>query len=187
MKQILIISGHPNLAQSTANSLIIQEVQKQLPNVEVRFLDKLYPDYQIDVSAEQDALSRADVIVWQFPFHWYSMPALMKKWLDEVFLHGFAHGSTAKLGGKKLVISITTGAPEVAYQEDAVMKHTMAQLVAPFESIAALCQLDLQNISYLNGVSYVGRNEEKIAEQKQTAYEYAEQLIQTINALVGEK
>ncbi len=74
MKQILIISGHPNLAQSTANALIIQEVQKQLPNVEVRFLDKLYPNYQIDVSAEQDALSRADVIVWQFPFYWYSPP-----------------------------------------------------------------------------------------------------------------
>lgn len=37
MKHLLIISGHSNLTQSTANSLIIQEIQKQLPNVEVRF------------------------------------------------------------------------------------------------------------------------------------------------------
>jgi len=187
MKKVLVISGHPNLSQSIANQTIIDSLTSGLNSVEIRRLDRLYPTEQIDVAAEQQALLNADVIVWQFPFHWYSMPALMKKWLDEVFLHGFAHGSTAKLGGKKLVISITTGAPEVAYQEDAVMKHTMAQLVAPFESIAALCQLDLQKISYLNGVSYVGRNEEKIAEQKQTARKYAEQLIQTINELIGEK
>ncbi len=187
MKKVLVISGHPNLSQSIANKTIIDSLASGLNSAEIRQLDTLYPTEQIDVAAEQQALLDADVIVWQFPFYWYSMPALMKKWLDEVFLHGFAHGSTAKLGGKKLVISITTGAPEVAYQENAVMKHTMAQLVAPFESIAALCQLDLQKISYLNGVSYVGRNEEKIAEQQQTAREYAEQLIQTINALTGEK
>ncbi|MEI5604537.1 NAD(P)H-dependent oxidoreductase, partial [Streptomyces brasiliscabiei] len=72
MKQVLIISGHPDSAQSTANALIIKEVQKQLANVEIRYLDKLYPDYQIDVAAEQNALIRADVIVWQFPFYWYS-------------------------------------------------------------------------------------------------------------------
>ena len=187
MKKVLVISGHPNLSQSIANKTIIDSLASGLNSAEIRQLDRLYPTEQIDVAAEQQALLDADVIVWQFPFYWYSMPALMKKWLDEVFLHGFAHGSTAKLGGKKLVISITTGAPEAAYQENAVMKHTMAQLVAPFESIAALCQLDLQKISYLNGVSYVGRNEEKIEEQKQTAREYAEQLIQTINALTGEK
>ncbi|WP_303819663.1 NAD(P)H-dependent oxidoreductase [Actinobacillus minor] len=187
MKKVLVISGHPNLSQSIANKTIIDSLASGLNSAEIRQLDRLYPTEQIDVAAEQQALLDADVIVWQFPFYWYSMPALMKKWLDEVFLHGFAHGSTAKLGGKKLVISITTGAPEVAYQENTVMKHTMAQLVAPFESIAALCQLDLQKISYLNGVSYVGRNEEKTAEQKQTAREYAKQLIQTINTLTGEK
>lgn len=39
----------------------------------------------------------------------------MKQWLDEVFVHGFAHGSTAKLGGKKLILSFTTGAPQALY------------------------------------------------------------------------
>ncbi|QNT58705.1 flavodoxin-like fold family protein [Neisseria musculi] len=63
MKHILIISEHPDSDGSTANTLIINEVQKQLPDVEVRRLDKLYPDYQINVPAEQEALSRADVIV----------------------------------------------------------------------------------------------------------------------------
>ena len=118
MKQVLIISGHPDSAQSTANALIIKEVLKQLANVEIRYLDKLYPDYQIDVAAEQDALIRADVIVWQFPFYWYSTPALLKKWIDDVHTHGFAYGSTGnKLHGKKLIISFTTGGTSRDYSE----------------------------------------------------------------------
>jgi len=37
------------------------------------------------------------------------VPGLMKHWLDEVFVHGFAHGSAAKLGGKKLINGGATG------------------------------------------------------------------------------
>ena len=100
MMKTLIISGHPDLSTSVANQTILEELEKALPDAEIRKLDQLYPDAVIDVEAEQKALLEADLIVWQFPFWWYSLPWLMKKWLDEVFLHGFSHGSTAKLGGK---------------------------------------------------------------------------------------
>ena len=79
MKNILIISGHPNLQQSTANRMILDELADRLPQAQIRRLDALYPDYRIDVDAEQQALLNADVIVWQFPFFWYSLPALPKK------------------------------------------------------------------------------------------------------------
>ncbi len=100
MKNILIISGHPDLSHSVGNATILNEVASALPDAEIRRLDALYPDNNINVSAEQDALLKADIIVWQFPFSWYSLPGLMKLWLDDVFVHGFAHGSTARLGGK---------------------------------------------------------------------------------------
>ncbi|HCN6987161.1 TPA: NAD(P)H-dependent oxidoreductase, partial [Escherichia coli] len=115
MKNILVISGHPELTHSVANATILDEVETALPDVEIRRLDRLYPDGKFNIAAEQKSLLRADVIVWQFPFSWYGLPGLMKKWLDEVFVHGFAHGSTAKLGGKKLILSFTTGAPEELY------------------------------------------------------------------------
>ncbi|MCP0855302.1 NAD(P)H-dependent oxidoreductase, partial [Salmonella enterica subsp. enterica serovar Give] len=38
-----------------------------LENVEMRSLYHLYPDFNIDVAAEQEALSRASLIVWQHP------------------------------------------------------------------------------------------------------------------------
>ena len=109
---ILIVSGHPDLNHSIANATILDEVETALPDVEIRRLDRLYPHGNINISAEQESLLRADVIVWQFPFSWYGLPGLMKQWLDEVFVHGFARGSTAKLGGKKLLLSFTTGAPQ---------------------------------------------------------------------------
>ena len=55
-----------------------------------------HPNYQIDVTAEQAKLVKADVIVWQFPVNWYSLPALLKKWLDNVFSHGFAYGDNKR-------------------------------------------------------------------------------------------
>ncbi len=104
MKNVLIVSGHPELNTSIANQTILSEVAQALPEAEIRRLDTLYPNYQFDVEAEQSAILKADVIVFQFPFSWYSVPGLMKLWIDKVFVHGFAHGSTAKIGGTKLKV-----------------------------------------------------------------------------------
>lgn len=100
MKNVLIILGHPNLKNSVANATILDSIAKILPTAKIRKLDELNKNGEFNVNDEQDAILWADVIVWQMPFYWYSMPSLMKKWLDDVFLHGFAHGSNAKIGGK---------------------------------------------------------------------------------------
>jgi glutathione-regulated potassium-efflux system ancillary protein KefG len=56
-------------------------------------LYETYPDFAIDIEAEQEKLLTAhDVIALQFPLYWYSTPALLKEWLDLVWLHGFAYG-----------------------------------------------------------------------------------------------
>lgn len=80
MSKVVVISGHPNLAESFTNKVILDKVQQDVSDIQVRRLDSLYPDYKIDVEAEQQALLEADVIVLQFPFYWYSVPALLKKW-----------------------------------------------------------------------------------------------------------
>lgn len=183
MSNVLIISGHPNLENSVATATIMGEFEQGLPKAEIRKLDGLHQNYAFDIKAEQQAVLNADVMVWQFPFYWYAMPALMKKWLDDVFHHGFAHGSTAKIAGKKLLVSITTGAPEEVYRKDGFFKHEMADYFAQFETTATLCGLDFQGVEYLNGVSYVGRDEAKTAEQKAMTAEYARKVINKIKAL----
>jgi NAD(P)H dehydrogenase (quinone) len=43
-----------------------------------------------DVIAEQARVDRADAVVLVFPVYWWSMPALMKGWIDRVFSNGWA-------------------------------------------------------------------------------------------------
>ena len=180
---ILIVSGHPNLNHSIANATILDEVATALPAAEIRRLDWLYPDGKINLEEEQKSLLKADVIVWQFPFSWYGLPGLMKQWLDEVFVHGFAHGSTAKLGGKKLLLSFTTGAPQTAYTPDGFFGHTVEDYLIPFATTARLCQLKMLPPLYTCGISYADRDDDKIAQQKTLAREHASRLIALLNAI----
>ena len=100
---ILIIYAHPYPHHSHANKRMLEQA-RTLEGVEIRSLYQLYPDFNIDIAAEQEALSRADLIVWQHPMQWYSIPPLLKLWIDKVFSHGWAygHGGTA-LHGKHLL------------------------------------------------------------------------------------
>lgn len=149
-------------------------------------MDALYPSYQFDIEAEQAALLKADIIVLQFPFSWHAMPGLMKLWLDKVFLHGFSHGSKGKLGGKKLLISFTTGAPAAVYQKDGAFKHTVEDYLPQFETTATLCGLDYQGAVYTNGISYTSRNDAAaVAAQQQLAVEHAQRVLAKLNALAA--
>jgi NAD(P)H dehydrogenase (quinone) len=44
-----------------------------------------------DIAAEQARIDRADALVLAFPVHWWSMPALLKGWIDRVFSNGWAY------------------------------------------------------------------------------------------------
>ncbi|NEW56112.1 NAD(P)H-dependent oxidoreductase [Nocardia cyriacigeorgica] len=81
-----------------------------------------------DVRAEQEKLLWADMIIFQFPLWWYTMPAILKGWVDRVFTYRFAYGvgehSDTKYGerygegtlaGKKALLSVTVGGPESHY------------------------------------------------------------------------
>lgn len=44
-----------------------------------------------DVLAEQARIDRADALVLVYPVFWWSMPALLKGWIDRVFANGWAY------------------------------------------------------------------------------------------------
>jgi NAD(P)H dehydrogenase (quinone) len=43
-----------------------------------------------DVLAEQARIDRAEALVLVYPIYWWSMPALLKGWIDRVFSNGWA-------------------------------------------------------------------------------------------------
>lgn len=44
-----------------------------------------------DVIAEQARIDKADALVLVFPVYWWSMPGIMKGWIDRVFTNGWAY------------------------------------------------------------------------------------------------
>ena len=109
----LIILGHPDWERSLANKEIVNGLVNSEVYIEVRHLQQLYPDFKIDIKKEQEALLRHKNIVFQFPFYWYTMPAILKQWFDLVLEYGFAYGSTGdKLKGKNFIPSFTVGSAE---------------------------------------------------------------------------
>lgn len=146
---ILIILSHPNLEYSLANKTIVNTIKQKNSSIEVRHLDELYPNFKIDVEEEQKALLEADLIVFQYPFFWYSMPAILKHYLDTVFSWGFAYGSQGdKLKGKHFIQSITVGGPQESYSPQGYNHFSIEEFLKPVEQTAYLAQLNYHKPIY---------------------------------------
>ncbi|MEI7677708.1 MAG: NAD(P)H-dependent oxidoreductase [Bacteroidales bacterium] len=169
MKKTLIIASHSYFEQSTANASILNQLSK-VSNITVHHLDAIYPDEKIDVTAEQNLLLDAEVVVFQFPLFWYSVPSLMKKWIDEVLSYGFAYGSTGdKLKGKKVVISVTAGGPEEGYLPSGYNGNSVFDLLLPLRQTFNLAQLEYAGLLVSYSMMAMSSGKEAV-EQKAEAH-----------------
>ena len=112
----LVVVGHPDLASSRVSAAFLSAL-RDVPHVEIRDLYALYPDHRIDLEAERAAIGRAWRFVLQYPTYWYSAPPLLKQWLDEVLVRGWAYGTgrPGALAGKHLLVATSTGGAGEAY------------------------------------------------------------------------
>lgn len=107
--------------------------------VHVRDLYALYPDYLIDVAAEQRALAEAQLVVWLQPLHWYGMTPLLKLWVDAVLAFRWAYGPGGHaLAGKDLWLVTSTGGNEASYRPDGTHRHFFDAFLPPYEQTAEL-------------------------------------------------
>lgn len=78
-----------------------------------------------DIQAEHEKLINADAVIFIFPLWWYSMPAIMKGWIDRVWTYGLAYGyknagnrhryGEGAFQGKRALLAINIGGAEVEY------------------------------------------------------------------------
>ncbi len=136
--KILVNLFHPNLKRPTANRRWLEELRKDR-SITVNVPYEEYADWQIDVQREQKLLLGHDRIVLQHPLHWYSTPSLMKKWLDDVLVYGWAYGPGGiALKGKEWVSAISTGGPADSYQAGGHNNYAMSELLKPLQQTANL-------------------------------------------------
>lgn len=83
-----------------------------------------------DVAAEQQKLLWADAVVLHFPLWWFSMPAILKGWVERVYAYGFGYGvgehsdtrwgdryGEGVLTGKRAMLVVTAGGWAEHYAE----------------------------------------------------------------------
>lgn len=104
MKKILIINGHPdvesfNFALSEAYKKGAAQAGADVKEINIRqltFNPNLEFGYRKRTELEPDLLQAqqlirwAEHLVWVYPVWWGSLPAIMKGFIDRVFLPGFA-------------------------------------------------------------------------------------------------
>ena len=133
MKNLLVINGHPD-KESFCNGIVetyIKGIKKshhsyeQLTLEELNFNPNLKYGYrkrtelEPDLKDAQNKIKRADHIIWVFPIWWSGFPAIMKGFIDRVFLPGFAYEYLPNktypkklLKGKSARIIVTSDTPK---------------------------------------------------------------------------
>ncbi|XP_057160756.1 ribosyldihydronicotinamide dehydrogenase [quinone] isoform X1 [Ursus arctos] len=78
-----------------------------------------------DITDEQKKVQEADLVIFQFPLYWFSVPAILKGWMDRVLCQGFAFDipgfyDSGFLKNKLALLSLTTGGTAEMYGKTGV-------------------------------------------------------------------
>ena len=123
MKQetVLLINGAQSqgVAEGQLNKTLMDQA-----------LEVLLPHYQVlttqvsegyDIREEQEKFAQADVVIFQYPVFWFSLPSDFKRYLDDVYEMGVfftgseRYGEGGLLQGKSYMLSTTWNAPRIAF------------------------------------------------------------------------
>ena len=183
MKKTLVVLAHPGMEKtSIANKIIIEKI-RTLAGVKIKDLYQEYPSFKFNIEAEQAALIEAELVIFQFPFYWYGVPGILKEWMDKVFTHGFAFGSTGdKLKGKQFLASTTVGGPEDAYKAGGYNNFPIVDLLKPLQQMASLTGMKYNTPLVSHNMIYVPGVYNKKEEVEQRAREHAQRLCDYITA-----
>jgi len=148
---ILVIYAHPYPKSSRASRHLAEAV-RDLPGLAMHSLYDRYPDFDIDIAAEQAALAQAKLVVWLHPVYWYSTPGLLKHWLDKVLAYGWAYGPGGMaLLDKHCLWVPTTGGDEASYSATGMHEQPFENFAAPLQETARFCGMQWEPPLPLHG------------------------------------
>ncbi|TLQ04301.1 flavodoxin family protein [Pediococcus stilesii] len=131
----LVIVAHPQLENSDVQPFF-REAIADFPDVTWHPLTSSF-----DVLEEQKLLISNDRIIFEFPLYWYSAPALLKQWLDDVFTMKFTTGNRYALAGKELGIVVSTGDKERSFRAGEEEQFTISELMRPYQALAGKARM----------------------------------------------
>ena len=179
MSNILIITAHPSDHNLTKGITDIYKREKEAQGHSVEVID-LYKSQQLpyliytdmkhykpleDALAYQEQITKANELVFVYPFWWGSMPGILKNWIDSVFTMGFAakYGKDGRpiglLGGRSAKVICTSGAPTVLYRFNGIRR---ANKKIWQKTIIEFCAMKFEGYYLFGGMDTRGKNVEKL-------------------------
>ena len=179
MKNTLIIVAHPRVESLTMAMASLYEREAKKAGNNVKMIDLYRTEHPqpffafqnangVSQTKEmdffQDAMKKADEIVFFFPYWWGSMPAILKNFLDWNLSKGFAftyeNGRPKGLmKGKNVKLFSTTGAPKFIYAITGANRRLKNMFK---EQIVEFCGMKLESCNIYGGVDTSGKNVDKI-------------------------
>ena len=91
--------------------------------------------YHPDIAYSQKLITESNLLIFQFPLWWFSMPAILKNWIEKCFGFNFAYNGIKRrwfdrgpFKNKKVLLSITTSGPECLYTDTGINGNIQAVL-----------------------------------------------------------
>ncbi|MCH5462421.1 NAD(P)H-dependent oxidoreductase [Lactobacillus sp. LC28-10] len=132
----LVVVGHPQIEDSSTQQFLKEAAN--LPDV----IWHPVTSFAVNVAAEQALIKQADRLVLQFPLYWYSAPAILKNWLDQVLTRHFVYpAAMGGLVGKELGIAVSLGSPAKNFAAGAGEDFSISQIMIPFQALANKTQM----------------------------------------------
>lgn len=175
MSKTVIFFAHPNFNKSRLNKALINTITRECPDVLIRDLYQLYGNSKfnevLNVAEDQKIIEKAERIILQFPFQWYSATPLMKKWLDDVLSYGWAYRvdgkDESKIRGKKLFTCNTTQGSQSDYAPNGYNNYYVTEFITPFVQTAKFCKMEFAGAFF---VQNAGKITDVELEQKAQEY-----------------
>jgi putative NADPH-quinone reductase len=180
---ILIIVAHPKEDSFTFAMAQTYKENRESKGNSVKMLDLYRDDHQqpfftYDNNANtlatdtamkyyQEKISKADEVVFVFPYWWGSFPAILKNFFDWNLSKDFAFkyvDSRPKglLTDKTVKVFTTTGAPKFIYTLTGANRRLKNMMKA---QIIEFCGMKLDGFHIYGGVDTLGKNTDKILEE----------------------
>lgn len=163
----LFIFGHPDLASdSFMNTEILATVREFKPpgstiwlldeKKDGRHLDgETIVSHPFDLPLIQREMEAHAAIVLVFPYHWYSMPFLLKRFVDEVLTYEWSYAASGKMAlrGKKLFVLTTLGAGEDDHKRGGFNHYSVVESLLPLRMTANITAMHFMEPCVIYGNS----------------------------------
>ncbi|HEY5125410.1 MAG TPA: NAD(P)H-dependent oxidoreductase [Ignavibacteria bacterium] len=142
----------------------------QNPDFYKQQLEEIYAfdnnGFAADINAEMEKIVWCDLLIFQFPIWWFSIPSILKGWIDRVLAMGFAYGGgrifdKGVFKGKKAMLSLTTGGPEKMFTKEGLFGDIDMLLYPIHHGVFEFCGFEVIPPFIVYGVAHLDEENRK--------------------------